>query len=581
MSLVINTNVSTLNSQRALTGSSDAMARAIQRLSSGLRINSARDDAAGLAISTRMTTQINGKSQAIRNANDGISMLQTAEGSLSTLVDNLQRIRELAVQSANATNSDTDRAALQAEAAQRLAEVDRIAKTAAFNGTRIFSQDTSGIAANADERAVVEALKTGWLEQAENLVRQYYGIEADGASIQIDITGFSDGAGGTLARVGSMTGGPNGRGTNVTLQVDMADFSPPNLPDGGNAPFYADRVIAHEMVHAIMARATNFTSLGSTSTWFLEGAAEFFHGADERAVADIANSAGANFNAKLQTLLNNEVGAAWGSASSDYSAAYISTRFLHQKLKDEAGGIGMRDFMQYLNGASAPTMNQALDHFFGTGAGNAAYNQADFFAEVQAEGVAFVNAHMNLGNIDTGSIGGLDADGGTARSATDVMLDVGSTYGENVLRGFAENWEAIPQGRGEVRTAMLQVGSEVGQGLELQFGAMNLEALGIGDLTLATAYGAQRAMIRIDTALDYVSGQRADLGSQLSRLDSVVGNLQVSVESGSASRSRIMDTDYASETAELTRAQILQQAGTAMVAQANAQPRNVLSLLGR
>src|SRR5262245_24906095 len=115
MSLVINTNVATINSQRSLATSGDAMARAIQRLSSGLRINSARDDAAGLAISERMTTQINGKSQAIRNANDGISMLQTAEGSLSTLVDNLQRIRELAVQSANATNSASDRLALQAE----------------------------------------------------------------------------------------------------------------------------------------------------------------------------------------------------------------------------------------------------------------------------------------------------------------------------------------------------------------------------------------------------------------------------------------------------------------------------------
>jgi flagellin len=582
MSLVINTNVATLNSQRALASSGNSMARSIERLASGLRVNSARDDAAGLAISSRMTTQINGKSQAIRNANDGISMLQTAEGSLTTLTDNLQRIRELAVQSANATNSASDRLALQAEAAQRLAEVDRIAKTAAFNGTKIFSQDTSGIAANADEVAVVEALKTGWLEQAENLVRQYYGIEADGASIQIDITGFSDGAGGTLARVGSVAGGPNGRGTNVTLQVDMADFSPPNLPDGGTAPFYADRVIAHEMVHAIMARATNFTSLGSTSTWFLEGAAEFIHGADERAVADIAAQAGADFNAKAQTLLNNFADPTWGGTSADYSAGYISTRFLHQKLKDEAGAAGgIKDFMQYLNGPSAPTMNQALDHFFGTGAGNAAYNQTDFFTEVQAEGVAFINAHMNLGNTDTGAVGGFDADGGIVRSATDVMLDVGTGYGENALRGFAETWEQISQGRGEVRTAMLQVGSEVGQGLELQFGAMNLEALGISDLTLATAYGAQRAMIRIDTALDYVSAQRADLGSQLSRLDSVVANLQVSVESVSASRSRIMDTDYAAETAELTRSQILQQAGTAMVAQANAQPRNVLSLLGR
>jgi flagellin len=236
--------------------------------------------------------------------------------------------------------------------------------------------------------------------------------------------------------------------------------------------------------------------------------------------------------------------------------------------------------MAYLNGPGAPTMNQALDHFFGTGAGNAAYNQADFYTEVQASGVAFVNAHMNLANADTGGIGGLDADGGAARTASGVVADVGSSYGDDVLDGFAEDWEKISQGTGAVRTAMLQIGSEAGEAMDLKFGAMNLDALAVRDLDLSDVYGAQRAMVRIDAALDYVSAQRATLGSQLSRLDSVVGSLQVAVETGSASRSRIMDTDYAAETAELTRAQILQQAGTAMVAQANALPRNVLSLLG-
>src|SRR5262249_44945425 len=152
--------------------------------------------------------------------------------------------------------------------------------------------------------------------------------------------------------VGSNTGGPGGRGTNVTLQVDMADFSPPNLPDGGSSAIYADRVIAHEMVHAIMARSTNFTSLGTTSTWFLEGAAEFIHGADERAVADISAQAGANFDAKTQALLNAKVGAGWGNSSADYSAGYISTAYLHQKLK-AAGTSGLKDFMTYLNGPGA------------------------------------------------------------------------------------------------------------------------------------------------------------------------------------------------------------------------------------
>jgi flagellin len=579
MALVINTNVSTLTAQRALSGNGFSVARSIERLSSGLRINSARDDAAGLAISTRMTTQINGRSQAIRNANDGVSMLQTAEASLGTLTMNLQRIRELAVQSANATNSSSDRAALQAEAAQRLAEIGRLAKSASFNGQQIFSQDGSSATTNQDQREVVEGLRLGWLQQSEEMIRQYYGIQGDGAGLKIDITGFTDGAGGTMARVTSTGGGANGRATNVTLQVDMADFVPPNLPNGGNAPFYADRVIAHEMVHATMARSTNFSSLASTSTWFLEGAAEFIHGADERAVADINATAGATFDAKLQTLLNNEVGAAWGNASVDYTAGYISTRYLHQKMKD-IGQDGLKAFMTYLGGAAAPTMNQALDHFFGTGAGNAAYNQSNFFTEVQTNGVAFVNARMNFTNSDTGGIGGLDADGGVSRNAIDVVNDIGSGYGDDVLAGFVEDWEKIATGQAATRSAMLQVGAQAGEAMSLSFGAMNLSALGIDKVDLNTAYNSQRTIARIDAALDYVSAQRADLGSQLARLDSVVGSLQVAVESESASRSRIMDTDYAAETAELTRAQILQQAGTAMVAQANAQPRNVLSLLG-
>src|SRR6201991_611676 len=138
MAQVINTNVLSLNAQRNLTTSGTQLAQALQRLSSGLRINSAKDDAAGLAISNRMTTQINGLNQAVRNANDGISLAQTAEGALSEVTSNLQRIRELAIQAANATNSASDRAALDLEVQQRLAEVDRVAQTTSFNGQKIL-----------------------------------------------------------------------------------------------------------------------------------------------------------------------------------------------------------------------------------------------------------------------------------------------------------------------------------------------------------------------------------------------------------------------------------------------------------
>lgn len=581
MSLVINTNIATLNARRNLGSSQLDLARSLNRLASGLRINSAVDDAAGLAISGRITTQINGRMQAIRNANDGISMLQTADGSLSTMVENLQRVRTLAVQSANASNSAGDRQVLQAEAALRLDEVDRLARTSSFNGSKIFSQDTTTVAGNENEKLVVEALKMGWLERAEELIRNNYGIEADGASIYIDITSFSDGAGGTLAQVAFSPGGPDGRATNIRLQIDMADFTPPNLPNGGSAPMYADRVIAHEMVHAIMGRSVNITSLGTTSMWFVEGAAEFIHGADERLAGDLYMAAGATQAEKAEDVLSVLSVGGWGGTSKDYSAGYVATRYLHQKLKDAGHAGGVKDFFAYLSGPGAPTMNDAMQHFFGTGAGNASYTEASFISEVKGtDGVNFLLG-MNLSNADTGAIGGLDADGGQELTAEDVVGDIGSSYGEDVLAGFDETWENIGGGEPSKRQVTLQIGGEVGQTLNIEFGAMNLAALGLQDVSIHDQYSSQRAILRIDAALDYINAQRADIGSQLSRLDSTVSNLQVGVENAMASRSRVLDTDYAAETAALTRSQILQQASTAMVAQANALPRNVLSLLGR
>ena len=162
MPQVINTNVLSLNAQRNLNATGSDMAKSLQRLSSGLRINSAKDDAAGLAIANRMTSQIRGLNQASRNANDGISLAQTAEGSLSTVTNALQRVRELSIQSANATNSATDRAALQAEVSQLVAEIDRVASTASFNGVKLldgtFSAQQFQVGANANETITVSSI---------------------------------------------------------------------------------------------------------------------------------------------------------------------------------------------------------------------------------------------------------------------------------------------------------------------------------------------------------------------------------------------------------------------------------------
>jgi flagellin len=566
MAMQINTNVFSLNTQRALDRVGGDVSRSISRLSSGLRISSAKDDAAGIAITARMTAQIRGMNQAARNANDGISLLQTAEGALGSLTDNLQRIRELAVQAANGSNSASDRQALQKEAAQLLQEVDRVGQSTEFNGDLVFAQGKAGIGGDLNQRAVVDGLKLGWLEESENLIRQYYGLQGDGAAMAIDITAFTDGAGNTAARVTGSGADANGRIGNVRLQVDMADFTPPNLPDGGNAPFYNDRIIAHEMVHAVQYRSLNVASMSggaaATSTWFLEGMAEFIHGADERVAADIAAAGGA------ANLVSGNSISSWDGDSGSYSTAYVAFRYLHDKMKS-AGYSGVKEFLTYMSTNSA-TLDAAFNNFFGQ-------THSQFRTEFQTNAVNFINTKMNLSNEDTGAIGGADADGGEVRTAKTVLLDIGGTYGDNVLRNFEETFEDVQPDSTAGRALAFQVGAQANQTIDVSLGAVNIQALGLAEVDLSK--DARRAIVHLDQALDYLNRERAKVGAQMARMESSISTLQTASENQSASRSRILDADYAQETAGLLRAQIIQQAATSMLAQANALPQQALQLL--
>lgn len=387
MALVLNTNVASLNAQRNLNASQGTLGKALQRLSSDLRINSAADDAAGLAISERMTTQVRGLSQAVRNANDGISLLQTADGALASVTQSLQRIRELAVQAANSTNSDSDRAALQQEIAQLAQEVDRIGRTTTFNGQHVFAQTSSSVVGDPDQLAVLDGLKSGWLTAAENLIREHFGIEAGGQSIRIELTSFTDGAGGILARAGAMVGS-SGPGSNITLQIDMADFAPANPPNGGNAPVFNDRILAHEMTHAVMNATMNVGSMRTANQqFFLEGVAELIHGADERLLGDLENLGGGVAAHGIDDLMArvDDWGVSWGGDSADYSAAYAGMRYLDARIK-EAGGAGIRDIMVYL----AADPSRTLDQAFANASRGLFADVAAFKADFQDNGADFI-----------------------------------------------------------------------------------------------------------------------------------------------------------------------------------------------
>ncbi|HBV21665.1 MAG TPA: flagellinolysin [Nitrosomonas sp.] len=572
MSLSINTNIGALNSTRHLSVTETNLNRSLERLSSGLRINSARDDAAGLAISERMTSQIRGLNQATRNANDGVSMLQTADGALSSISSSLQRVRELSVQAANATNSLSDKKALQEEANQLIQEIERVSSTAAFNNEKIFDFTSGSVLGDSNQLAVVYGLQNSWLEQAESMIQQYYGISADGADISIELTTFSDGAGQTAARVvGSIPGSFTGKATDVKLQIDMSDFTPPNLPNGGTAPFYNDRIIAHEMVHAVMYRSMNVASMfnpAADQKWFLEGAAEFIHGADERLQSSINNVGVVGVMAQAANF--GSAGGAWSGSSDEYSAAYAAVGYMHQKIK-ENGGAGIKDVMTHLNQNQAATLNDAIN-----AASSGLWADADAFnADFVTNGAAYITG-MNLADEDTGAIGGANVDGGAVRTAESVIPNNSSRGGENALSGFNEKWENIAlSGLGNNKT--LQVGANKEETLDVSFGAVNTAAMSIGDIDLINNAGF--TIYKMDLALNHVNQERAKIGAQLNRLESAIANNQVSAESMTASRSRIQDADFAVETATMTKTQIMQQAATAILAQANSSPQMMLTLL--
>ena len=231
------TNTLSLNVQQSMRKNELSLQRSMQRVVSGVRITAAQDDPARAAIGERMGAQIRGGDQARRNLNNAISVMQVTEGGLNQVSGMLQRMRELAVQAANGTLSMGDRQALQKETDQLLAGIDQISNDTEFNGEKVFEQGRSGIGGDPNRLAVLDGLRLGWLEEAENRIAQYYGVKADGALTMKVNLNTSDGVGGALASVSTSVATVGGQWQDITLNVDMADFTPPNLPDGGSAPF--------------------------------------------------------------------------------------------------------------------------------------------------------------------------------------------------------------------------------------------------------------------------------------------------------------------------------------------------------
>jgi len=496
MAQTINTNVASLNAQRNLNTSQSSLATSLQRLSSGLRINSAKDDAAGLAISDRMTSQIRGLNQAIRNANDGVSLAQTAEGALAQSGSLLQRMRELAIQSSNSTNSASDRAALQAEVNQIKEELNRVASNTNFNGLKIldgsFTNQQFQVGADANQTIGVSIEGVAATDLAN------YSLDATN-------TTANQGTGSSSAASNDLSAATNTIATQVLTISGSEGTTTVNATGGDSAYTVAQNINAASGSTGVTAKATNSATIGNLSA---NGTVTFTIGS--------------------------------GSSTATISAAVTTTDLsaLSKAINEVSGTTGIS---ASVNG------------------GTVTLTQSD------GKDIRLENFDHSLAGGETVDITGAD---GNAEALTQGGAD--STIVAGTLTFKSSGSYSISSDVADSAGSILDVAADT---------AVSSTADLVSAVDIGTAQGAQDALDVIDSALAKVNSIRADLGAVQTRFELAINNLQTTSENLSAARSRIQDADFAAETANLTRSQILQQAGTAMLAQANALPQNVLSLL--
>lgn len=599
MAMTINTNVTSLNAQRNLRASASTLSVAMQRLSSGLRVNSAKDDAAGLAISERMRAQINGLSVAARNANDGISLAQTAEGALGKVGDMLQRMRELAVQSANATNSDNDRQALQSEVGQLRAEIDRVAKTTSFNGQKLLDGSFAGalfqVGPNAGDHLTVAGLANTKTAQLGNVkfgssastTVQAAGISLYGQDIAAGTLRIQYGAGKSV-ELGAIAAASSGedrlRQVVAAINATTAETSvTAYLTAGGSAGEYqvqlrstsADPVAFSGFTEVTtgVGRALTTSYAGSDAAHIRALQDAFIQAADQQTVGtgsgtltfaqalDIRSHmdaiAGPGDVLASDTSLFDDSGSGFSGVFWDYvmtltdQLAYTAAPTVPGDWNDATG---------WLPGAESDQVFSAVNAL------HSSYLQATTNVQrTQMQGVE--NAFTALASAsDSASFQSAVANLQNALGAANVSNTLGLT-----LDPAADLQAAIAEAISNARSL-----TEGGFGITL---ADITSDQGLEGLDIGSQSGAWKALLSLDSAIDQISAARGQLGALQSRFENIVQNIGITHENLSAARGRIIDADYAAETATLSRSQILQQVGIAMVAQANQLPQNVLQLL--
>ncbi|MGB3622396.1 MAG: flagellin [Ketobacter sp.] len=514
MAQTINTNISSLNAQRNLNRSQGSLQTSLERLSSGLRINSAKDDAAGLAISNRFTTQVRGLNVAVRNANDGISLAQTTESALGEITTNLQRIRDLAVQSANDSNSQADRLSLQAEVDQLLDETSRIATTTTFNGRNVLDGSMQAyyfqIGANAGE-----------------------GVEVNGIDARVSALGSQPGSVQATMDAGNTAGATQ---TNFSVQIGSS------------------------------ANATDVNILSAANGGNITGAS----------VADLtdpeADNYGTGFAKSIADRLNNLREDGVEGLEGVYASA--KTTFDYR----DVGGTAAADAA-----VGAGTLAHGDLEINGVSIGPVSVQERDADNSLQKA----INAKSDI----TGVTATLDDNGRltlTAEDGRDMVIST-SNGAEDILfnGGDVANANTVTASTNQVKNGELTVSAQDTINVTLAGGMTNadtdddnVQAAGtVANADITTIEASNLTITSMDSALAQIDSFRGELGAIQNRFESTIRNLSAVSESLSAANSRIQDADFAAETANLSKNQVLQQAGISVLSQANALPQQVLSLL--
>ncbi len=717
MPQVVNTNVASLNAQRNLNKSQSALTTSLERLSSGLRINRAKDDAAGLAISERFTTQIRGLTQAVRNANDAISLTQTAEGSLSESSNIMQRIRELSLQSANASNSSSDRDALNLEAQALLQELDRISSTTTFNGQKIlngnFAAQQFQVGANANETISVTigdaSLSSLGSYQANGAVAVSSAafvagdVTINGVDVGVSTTGSAEDKAATINNVTDQTGvsatastslvGANSLLRNQSLSSGDLLINGVNLGAvGGSNTIATQGANVAAAINAVTSQ-TGVTAVSDLNTGELTLAS-----ATGKDIAITSSNGAAGLNrvenatglevrdgtATASTTTVDFAGGAVGAAPTvttvfgtdvadgdtlsvngvtfEFNIAATGTVLGSGNISVGAADGGADAAAAAADAAAIVVAFEANTTTNASAVATSAGATLTFASDVQTTTTSNITATAGAGNAgtltvnnaatagigaavgDTLNVGGVTYEftllGGTALGADNIGVNLGTTEaaaGTNFFNAvntqyaaLSTNIQATDSGAGVITltsdllgagvsnltvTEPVSTGTTVaivgaaptagvngattaltGQGtIELNAASVfslagnNLAKAGfagaspqlnsLAAVDISTVEGSNSAISVIDGALSQISTIRAGLGATQNRLDSTVSNQAATIENLSAARSRILDADFATETANLTRAQILQQAGISVLSQANALPQQVLALL--